>query len=251
MLKRFRRSPEVKDHILVINHLEVPVKIHFEYRHNWRISFGKSSVLLRVTLQDKHNPTKPLEWAKNWLIRKYQTQPQIFNRFFVSPPSSGKIYHTQYGSFELRLFPESRATAKGIIQSNQLHIQYPETWNPDEQKQYLPQLVSRVFAHTFYTPFSDRVFDLNETFFQFEIGAIRLKYNKSNWGSCSVNKNLNFSTRLFLTPPAISDYVIIHELAHLKFMNHSTSYWKLVEKAIPDYKQRIGWLKENGSLLFF
>lgn len=251
MLKRFRRTAEVKDYTLSINQLPIPVKIYFEYRNNWRISFGKSSVLLRVTYQDRSNPSKAMEWAANWLKKKYQSEPKIFRRFLIEIPSDGKIYHTQYGDFILKLSAEARSTAKGIIAFDQIRIHYPDHWNQEEKKKYLPQLISRIFANRFYQNFSDRVYDLNDAFFQFDIGKIKLKYNKSNWGSCSVNKNLNFSTRLFLAPELISDYVIIHELAHLKIMNHSPSYWKLVESAIPDYKQHIHWLKENGSALYF
>ena len=59
------------------------------------------------------------------------------------------------------------------------------------------------------------------------IKGIFLKYNHSNWGSCSHNGNINLSTRLLFAPEAVQDYVIVHELAHLVEPNHSDRFWAL------------------------
>ena len=67
---------------------------------------------------------------------------------------------------------------------------------------------------------------------------VRIKNVKTIWGSCSSKKNLNFNFRLFFLPEALIDYVFVHELAHLKHMNHSKAFWSEVEKQIPDYKKR-------------
>ena len=76
---------------------------------------------------------------------------------------------------------------------------------------------------------------------------LTVKLQKTRFGSCSTKKNLNFNAVIALMPKDISDYVIVHELAHLKHMNHSASFWKEVEKIIPDYKDKRKWLKENGT----
>ena len=72
---------------------------------------------------------------------------------------------------------------------------------------------------------------------------VRIKNVKTIWGSCSSKKNLNFNFRLFFLPEALIDYVFVHELAHLKHMNHSKAFWSEVEKQIPDYKKRREELK--------
>ncbi|MDV7393186.1 M48 family metallopeptidase, partial [Arthrospira platensis SPKY1] len=77
------------------------------------------------------------------------------------------------------------------------------------------------------------------------------KYNSSNWGSCSSGRNINLSTRLLFAPPAVQDYVIIHELAHLVELNHSDRFWKLVSEIMPDYEEKEKWLKEYGHLCEF
>jgi hypothetical protein len=80
-------------------------------------------------------------------------------------------------------------------------------------------------------------------------GRVRIGNAKSRWGSCSHNNYLTFTWRLIMAPGQVIDYVVIHELAHVKEKNHSKKFWDLLEKTIPDYRRRRLWLKENGHLL--
>ena len=78
-------------------------------------------------------------------------------------------------------------------------------------------------------------------------GRISIRAQKTRWGSCSSRGNLNFNWKLILMPPEILDYVVVHELAHRKQMNHSKLFWAEVERVLPDYVKRRRWLKENGG----
>ena len=77
-------------------------------------------------------------------------------------------------------------------------------------------------------------------------GKITLRQQKTRWGSCAANGNLNFNWLLILAPPEVLDYVVVHELCHRMEMNHSQAFWKEVEKILPDYQERQKWLKDNG-----
>lgn len=83
-----------------------------------------------------------------------------------------------------------------------------------------------------------------------KIKNIRIKDQKTRWGSCSSVGNLNFNFRLIFAPKEVLDYVVVHELSHLKHMNHSEEFWNSVEKILPDYKKMRQWLKNNGVKLF-
>lgn len=80
---------------------------------------------------------------------------------------------------------------------------------------------------------------------QVHINRIAIKEQKTRWGSCSSKGNLNFNWKLVLMPERIQDYVVVHELAHRKQMNHSEAFWKEVELVLPDYKERRQWLREQ------
>ena len=78
-------------------------------------------------------------------------------------------------------------------------------------------------------------------------GRVTIRNQKTRWGSCSSKGNLNFNCLLMLTPPEVIDYVVVHELCHRKEMNHSKAFWSEVEKVIPNYKDYVRWLKNEGS----
>ena len=80
-----------------------------------------------------------------------------------------------------------------------------------------------------------------------DYSRIAVRAAKTRWGSCSAQGNLSFHWKLVLMPPEILDYVVVHELAHRKEMNHSQRFWAEVERILPDYKARRKWLKEFGS----
>ncbi len=71
----------------------------------------------------------------------------------------------------------------------------------------------------------------------FEYKRISIRDTRTRWGSCSAKGNLNFSYKLLFLPKELADYVIVHELCHLKEMNHSKKFWDLVERMAPDHKQ--------------
>ena len=77
-------------------------------------------------------------------------------------------------------------------------------------------------------------------------GRISIREQKTRWGSCSGAWNLNFNWKLVLMPPEVLDYVVVHELAHRKEMNHSERFWKVVEAEMPDYVERRRLLKVTG-----
>lgn len=80
-------------------------------------------------------------------------------------------------------------------------------------------------------------------------GKVTVRNQKSRWGSCSSQGNLNFNCTLAKVPPEVRDYVIVHELCHRLEMNHSPAFWAKVEALVPDYKAHRQWLKENGEKL--
>jgi len=82
-----------------------------------------------------------------------------------------------------------------------------------------------------------------------KFGRLTIRGAKTRWGSCSQKGNLNFNWKLLMVPEPIIDYVIIHELAHLKEMNHSKKFWHLVGQHCPEWRRYRKWLKVHEAKL--
>jgi len=85
--------------------------------------------------------------------------------------------------------------------------------------------------------------------YKFKIGKISIRNQQTRWGSCSGRGNLNFSYKLVFLPGYVADYIIVHELCHLKELNHSARFWALVAKTIPNYLVIRRELKSHGLKL--
>ncbi len=104
----------------------------------------------------------------------------------------------------------------------------------EEAKNVLPEMIARYAA-----------------LMGVDYGRITIRNQRTRWGSCSSKGNLNFNCLLMLAPREVQEYVVVHELAHRKEMNHSARFWSIVESVKPDYRQAKKWLREEGSKLVY
>ncbi len=106
---------------------------------------------------------------------------------------------------------------------------------------------------TFYRENGLKVIGPRVAYFQNLMGVASQKIRMSNaltrWASCSSKGSLNFGWKCLMLPSSVLDYIVVHELAHLIYMNHSKLFWREVEKILPDYKQEYSWLRTNGAAL--
>jgi predicted metal-dependent hydrolase len=82
------------------------------------------------------------------------------------------------------------------------------------------------------------------------VARVTIRDQRSRWGSCSPKGHIALNFRLMLMPPAVREYVLIHELMHLRQANHSIRFWRLVEAACPGFREAERWLKAHGAALF-
>lgn len=95
----------------------------------------------------------------------------------------------------------------------------------------------------------EKIVELNKNY-NFKYNRICVRNQITRWGSCSKKRNLNFNYKLLFLAPALTDYIIVHELCHLREFNHSANFWKLVEKGFPEYKRARAELR-NIRLSFY
>jgi len=172
-----------------------------------------------------------LEQEKLWIAEQVaKIQPSIAFEDGVIIPIQGKNYQIFHA-------PNRRGLVwvegeKMIVAGKSEHVSR-------RVKNWILQEVKSVISEKAYA-FAEEI--------QVEVRRIAIKDQKSRWGSCSSRGNLNFSWRLLLMPEGVLDYVVAHEVAHLRHMNHSPEFWALVQKMHPEMEQSKQWLKQKGVL---
>lgn len=136
------------------------------------------------------------------------------------------------------------------VREDKMMISLYSEVSKSEGIQMIKKTIEKFYRQKAEEVIHDRLQYFNE-FYSFRYNRVTLRDQKTRWGSCSSKGNLNFNWRLIMAPIEVIDYVVVHELCHLKEMNHSRRYWALVEKTTPDHKRWRKWLRDNQYLLRF
>lgn len=243
---------QISQRELEIEGQRIPVTIFRERRHSIRFAVGKRAVTLRLpAILTEEEQAAQWERFKGWIAQQLHRKPGLLEQFAVKTYRDGDIFWVGKRMYELRIVETDGATHSGRLKNGIIYLRLNTSVSQADRQKATEHLLSRVVAGDFQQAVTQRVLELNALHFKTNLQGVRLKYNHSNWGSCSAKGNINLSTRLLFAPDEVIDYVIIHELAHRLEMNHSPRFWKLVEAAMPDYKSRERWLNENGHLCRF
>lgn len=119
----------------------------------------------------------------------------------------------------------------------------------ESRQQILPESVRKRYIENARAVFTQKV-SYYANLMGVTYGRITIREQKTRWGSCSSKGNLNFNWRLIFAPEYVIDYVVVHELAHRKEMNHSRAFYAVIEAVLPDYRIAQKWLKDHGHELW-
>jgi len=213
-------------------------------------SVGRSELLLRIP---SHMPSANWEeawlWFTSWVSGLLEKNPNVLNHLIPRSYADGELMSVRGTVFRLRLISIPGRTASVSLRPQQvIQLRIPDAFSKVETNAVIGRLIERIMCRVYRDPIAKRVHALNEQHFRGSVKAIEVTAAKSRWGSCTSTGTIRISSRLLLAPDSVVDYVIVHELAHLFEMNHSTRFWKLVADAMPDYKKYERWLKANASL---
>ena len=232
--------------------ITVPCRIILERRSSIRSSIGKKEAILRmpVTLPREVREQR-VRWFFDWVKKQFVKNRHLGERFREKVYRSGDRLVVGSRTYVLQISREERKSHSAKLKNGVIELRLRMAIEGPELGRAIGQLLSRVIAKDFLPEVTTRVRELNNRYFQKTIQGVRLKYNHSNWGSCSNKGIINLSTRLLFAPQPVMDYVIIHELAHLIEFNHSPLFWQIVREIMPDFEEKQQWLKEHGGKCYF
>ncbi|MFH0906586.1 MAG: M48 family metallopeptidase [archaeon] len=250
------------EELITIKDLVFKLKIYYENRSSSRVSIRSKNINIRISkFISKQNQINDLEklkaWAINNITKNYDKFAKYDNSRQYKTYNTGDIITIAETNYTINIsFVDNASTsktskAKFVKENNLINLFISNSLQPDQKQKSISNLISRIIAKDKLAEIKDKINYLNQLHFKSKLGKITLKNNSSNWGSCSHKNNINISSRLLLLPASVQEYVQIHELAHTVEKNHSERFWNLVEKIIPDYKQKRKWLRENGNTFWF
>lgn len=227
----------------IFNNNKVPIKIEKSRRKTIAINIVyDGSVLVKAPLFMTDEAIGEFLMKKSsWISKKLQEVAALdLSAMKVSFKDGSTFY---YLGQELTLSIESITSKVCMIKKmeNKLVVYT----NSDDQE-LIRTLVNKWYRLRAQEIINERVRSYSQ-FIKENVKSVTIRNQKTRWGSCTSGRGLNFNYRLVMMPPEILDYVIVHELCHLKHMNHSKEFWSEVERILPDMKIRKKWLKDNGD----
>lgn len=243
----------MKHEVLDVAGVSYPVRIRLERRTDSYVSIGKNGVNVRLPLSmQREELFRELLRMKEWARQKISEEPLRFKPPEAKRYRSGSKITVGVETYRLNIVFKAKDSSSARLVGNEIQFVISSRLSKEKKQKHIATLLSRCIAQKRLPELQKRIEALNAQHFgQKTVRKIFFKLNKSNWGSCSAAGNINISTRLLFAKDDVLDYVCIHELAHLIEQNHSDRFWALVEKAMPDYKEKEKWLKENGGTCGF
>lgn len=177
-----------------------------------------------------------LEKKSDWITRQLQRPPTPSKRYV-----DGEIFHYLGQPCRLRLVQATEARVQ--CQSGQLIVTVPEItptqiqaaltiWYQHQARRELMIRVDHYQGQMLVSP-----------------TEILIKTYKSRWGTCYADGRISFDWRIVMAPSEVINYVVVHELCHLIYLNHSAQFWHLVQHGCPGYQAARDWLKQHANTL--
>ncbi|MGC8628754.1 MAG: M48 family metallopeptidase [Candidatus Micrarchaeia archaeon] len=207
-------------------------------------------IIIKIPFFVSHEEADRLyENLKKRILKKLENDPYAFTA------QRPKFYDKQQleimgKHFIVEVSERPRKTSTARLAGEKIEVALAEGIPNEEEDKQISALCMRAISSAILPEIEERVAHINNEYIHAQVAKVTIKYMQTRWGSCNPRKhiiNLNFI--LLLAPQQILDYVILHELAHMKEANHSAKFWSIVKEAMPSYAEARIWLKKNGSKL--
>lgn len=227
---RIRRSQRVSNARIVVKPGQVEVVAPFQIPDHQLHQFVQAKRHWIARALDKMAASSPGQ--SGFVPDKFKTDAQM-------------VYLGR--AYPLTLFPSRLKRVKvEFIDGYKVHL--PESINPDAHQIQIREAVIRWMKKQ-TKQLVEQLVEVHAKKNKLVPSSITIKTQKSRWGSCGIHNDININWLLIMAPEEVLEYVVVHELCHIKVKNHSSQFWALVAEHLPDYQTRRNWLKNNGRSL--
>ncbi|MDF2610710.1 MAG: putative metal-dependent hydrolase [Lachnospiraceae bacterium] len=179
-----------------------------------------------------------------WITAKLFEMREIENRKYHRQYVNGESFTYMGRNYSLQLVDDITLKKPEVkLYRGKLYVK-----TPSRNEDVIHKAIVKWYQEKAKEKIPDRV-SYYEKFFVEKHGRIDIKDQKKRWGSCTKEGDLAFNWKSIIAPANILDYIIVHELCHLRYMNHSKEFWEMLGRVLPDYESRKEWLMNNGMKL--
>ena len=255
-MKLTSRSTKSSVKVFYKNGIPVPIHVIRERRSNSRISLLKGKINIRLPrgLDQEKSKKQVLDFLK-WAQKKIDKEA-YYDNLSIDIGKYNRIYTILDNKYPIQLVKWSNNSFKVTGNADLLYVVIPERFLTPSvfSPAVLKRKATNVLFRSFEKSFRKEVAGLHDFALPLigrSMTDLKFSYTSSKWGSCHSNGQIRLSSRLIYAPEFVRRYVILHELAHLKHMDHSDRFWSLVEQMCPDFNRAKAYLKKHeGSIDF-
>lgn len=185
-----------------------------------------------------------------WIIEKQEEIKEINGPPLEKEFLSGEKLPYLGRRYRLKLINNDNTGYNVVLKYGKFSVKIPTDLNGSEQRKMVRDNLLQWYYEHAESKLKERV-----KRYKHQVGvepnSVKVKHQQKRWGSCTKNKELLYNWRIIMAPMSIVDYIVVHELCHLKEKNHTDRFWRMVKSVIPDYQDRKEWLRVNGPSLVF
>ncbi|BCN32799.1 M48 family metallopeptidase [Anaeromicropila herbilytica] len=222
--------------ILEYGNLKIPYEIDYGKRKHIYISIKNNLVTVKVPLRTNKKIIEDILLQKEeWIKEKYQIQQNNVRRELIF--MEGEMFYVFGKQYQLKIRYEDCSQVSIYIEHDNLLVTLPKSYQEKELKPILEHSIQKFYQKLVKNKIEERITYLSEITSLYP-KKVTIKKLTRSWGRCSSSGNISLNRDLVFYQDKVIDYVILHELSHLKYMNHSRDFWNLVAEFMPDYKEQ-------------
>lgn len=226
------------------------IKFNIIYRKRKTMSLEiKRDGIINVIAPNGLDKTFIVDKVKNksdWIIKKLDEIEVLNNNRYIRSYESGDIFLYLGKEYMLEVLVDKITIGTSVsLENNKLIVR-----SNSNNKDVIQRALKKWYTDETLGIVKERI-NYYKLFFEDTVTSIKIKDQKSRWASCTYKNEILFNLRCSMMPIQIIDYIVVHEMCHMEHRNHSKDFYLAVERILPDYKERVKWLKNNGVRMNF